>query len=194
MKGPLVALAIPSLLIGFFTVGPWLFGGFFEGAIHVRPEHDVLEAVREEFHGPIAFAFHGFLTVPFFLAAAGVATAWYFVLRNPAAATAVSRAFAPLVKVFENKYYFDWFNENVIARTSRGVGSLLWGVGDRAVIDGAVVNGSAKLVGAIAGLARRVQTGFLYSYAFWMVIGLALLLVWSLRNLLPVELILGAGP
>jgi NADH-quinone oxidoreductase subunit L len=194
MKGPLVALAIPSLAIGFFTVGPWLFGGFFEGAIHVRPEHDVLEAVREEFHGPVSFALHALGTLPFWLAAAGVATAWYFVLGNPAAATSVRRAFSPLVTVFENKYYFDWFNENVIARASRGIGSLLWGVGDRAIIDGAMVNGSAKLVGAFAGLARRVQTGFLYFYAFWMVIGLALLLVWSLRNLLPAELLPGAGP
>jgi NADH-quinone oxidoreductase subunit L len=194
MKAPLVALAIPSLLVGLFTVGPWLFGGFFDGAIHVRPEHDVLEAVKEEFHGPIAFALHGFLTVPFWLAAAGVATAYYLVLRNPAAASALGRAFAPLVRVFENRYYFDWFNENVIARASRGIGSLLWGVGDRGIIDGALVNGSAKLVGAVSLLVRRVQTGFLYSYAFWMVIGLALLLLWSLRNLLPFATGPGAAP
>ncbi|MDR2216643.1 MAG: NADH-quinone oxidoreductase subunit L [Nevskiaceae bacterium] len=184
MKGPLVALAIPSLLIGLFTVGPWLFGTFFEGAIHVRPDHDVVEAAKEEFHGVVSFALHGLMTLPFWLAAAGVATAWYFVLKNPAAAASWREKFAPLVKLFENKYYFDWFNENVIARLSRGIGNLLWGVGDRGLIDGALVNGSAKLVGVVAGVVRRVQTGFLYSYAFWMVIGLALLLLWALRAVL----------
>jgi NADH-quinone oxidoreductase subunit L len=186
MKAPLVALAIPSLLIGFFTVGPGLFGGFFEGAIHVQAAHDVVDVVREEefLHGPIAFALHSVQTVPLWLAFAGVLTAWYFVLKNPAAAGSLRNAFAPLVKVFENKYYFDWFNENVIARLSRGIGNLLWGVGDRGVIDGALVNGSAKLVGIVSGVVRRVQTGFLYSYAFWMVIGLALLLLWALRTLL----------
>ena len=88
--------------------------------------------------------------------------------------------FRPVHVLLENKYYFDWFNENVIARASRGLGSLLWNAGDKAIIDGAAVNGSALTVGWIAGIVRRIQTGFLYSYAFWMVIGLALLLGWFL--------------
>jgi NADH-quinone oxidoreductase subunit L len=92
----------------------------------------------------------------------------------------IAARLGPLLRLLQNKYYFDWFNENVIARASRGLGSLLWGVGDRKVIDGALVNGSANIVGWMAGIVRQVQTGFLYTYAFWMVIGLALLLGWFL--------------
>jgi NADH-quinone oxidoreductase subunit L len=120
------------------------------------------------------------MALPFWLALGGVLTAALMVLWRPDIAASLGRALAPLVRILDNKYYFDWFNENVIARAGRGLGSLLWRAGDRAVIDGALVNGSAQAVGWLAGMVRRVQTGFLYTYAFWMVIGLALLLGWFL--------------
>jgi NADH-quinone oxidoreductase subunit L len=180
MKGPLVALAIPSLLIGYFTIEKGLFGGFFAGAIKVLEKNDVLGALKEHFHGPMQFALHSPLGMPLYLAAGGVATAWYLVLQRPDIATSIGARLSPLVTVLNNKYYFDWFNENVLAKASRGLGSLLWGVGDKAIIDGALVNGSAYGIGWVAGVVRRIQTGFLYSYAFWMVIGLALMLGWFL--------------
>jgi NADH-quinone oxidoreductase subunit L len=180
MKGPLVALAIPSLLLGYFTVGPELFGNFFHESIAVRPANDVLEEVHHQFHGPFAFALHGAMALPFWLALGGVLTAALMVLWRPDIAAYLGRALSPLVRILDNKYYFDWFNENVIARATRGLGSLLWRAGDGAVIDGALVNGSARTVGWMAGMVRQVQTGFLYTYAFWMVIGLALLLGWFL--------------
>jgi NADH-quinone oxidoreductase subunit L len=180
MKGPLVALAIPSLLIGYFTIEKGLFGGFFAGAIKVLEKNDVLGELKEHFHGPAQFALHSPFGLPLYLAAGGVGAAWYLVLQRPDIATAIGARLSPLVTMLNNKYYFDWFNENVLAKASRGLGSLLWGVGDKAIIDGALVNGSALGIGWVAGVARRIQTGFLYSYAFWMVIGLALMLGWFL--------------
>ena len=123
---------------------------------------------------------HAFLAPPFWIALAGFLTAWYFYLKNRPAADVVAARLAPLKKLLDHKYYFDWFNENVIARLARLIGALFWYVGDRGVIDGALVNGSAWSVKGVAGLVRRVQTGFLYTYAFWMVIGLAVLLGWFL--------------
>ncbi|MEO8308892.1 MAG: NADH-quinone oxidoreductase subunit L [Pseudomonadota bacterium] len=180
MKGPLVALAIPSLLIGYVTVGPELFGSFFKESITVRSANDVIEEVHHHFNGPLSFALHGPLALPFWLVVGGFLSAWFLVLKRPDVATSIGRALSPIVKVLDNKYYFDWFNENVIARGARGLGWLLWRAGDRAVIDGTLVNGSARTVGWVSGLVRQVQTGFLYTYAFWMVIGLALLLGWFL--------------
>jgi NADH-quinone oxidoreductase subunit L len=180
MKGPLVALAIPSLLIGYFTIGPVLFGGYFGNAIQVLAANDVVAQVGGEFHGAAAFAAHSLLTLPLWLAIAGVLSAWHFVLRRPDQATAIQERAGWLYRLLVNKYYFDWFNENVIARASRGFGLALWRGGDQAVIDGALVNGSAGLVGWFAGKARLIQSGFLYSYAFWMIVGLVLLLGWFL--------------
>jgi len=124
------------------------------------------------------------LDAPTVWALAGVvAAAWLYYFRKPSFAPVTTGPVALVRKLLENKYYFDWFNENVLARASRGLGSLLWNAGDKAIIDGAAVNGSALAVGWIAGIVRRVQTGFLYSYAFWMVIGLALLLGWFLLRI-----------
>ncbi len=182
MKAPLVALAIPSLLIGFFTVQPVLFGGWFGDAIQVLEHNDVIAEIGHHFHGPVAFALHGPMGAPFWLALGGVVTAWLFFLKNPSWAAAWESRLSGLHTVLVNKYYFDWFNENVLARASRGLGSVLWKAGDQAVIDGTLVNGSAKLVGWLAGVTRRVQTGYLYSYALWMVVGLAVLLAWFLLS------------
>ena len=180
MKGPLVALAIPSLLIGYFTIGPELFGGFFGSAIKVLETHDVVAEVGREFHGAADFAEHSVLHLPLWLAVAGVLSAWHFVLRRPDQATAIQERAGWLYRLLVNKYYFDWFNENVLARASRGLGTALWRGGDQAVIDGVMVNGSAGAVAWFAARARLIQSGFLYSYAFWMIVSLVLLLGWFL--------------
>ncbi|MFM1887562.1 MAG: hypothetical protein RL026_2719 [Pseudomonadota bacterium] len=180
MKAPLVALAVPSLLIGYLTIQPVLFGGYFDGSIFVSEANNVVAEVAHHFHGAAAFAVHAPLTLPFWLAAAGVGTAWLLFLRRPDLADAAGARLAGLRVVLDNKYYFDWFNENVLAAGSRALGRLLWQRGDQAVIDGTLVNGSAAVVAWLSGVVRRVQTGYLYSYAFWMVVGLALLLGWFL--------------
>jgi NADH-quinone oxidoreductase subunit L len=180
MKGPLVALAIPSLLIGYLTIAPVLFGDYFGKAIFVLPHNDVIGEIGHEFHGPFQFALHGMLQPPFFLAAAGVLCAWLFFLKFPAWADTWERRLRAVHTLLVNKYFFDWFNEHVLAMLTRGVGKLLWRIGDQGIIDGGMVNGSAATVNWLASVVRRVQTGYLYSYAFWMVIGLAAFLGWFL--------------
>jgi NADH-quinone oxidoreductase subunit L len=182
MKGPLVALAIPSLLIGFVTIQPVLFGGYFLDSIRVLENHDVVGELAREWHGPVAFAFESFLGFAPWLAGAGVLTAWYFVLHRPQAGVALRERFGGIYRLLCNKYYFDWFNENVLARLTRGIGLVLWRGGDQAIIDGAMVNGTAGMIGRLAGVMRLLQSGFLYSYAFWMIIGLAALLGWFLTH------------
>ena len=169
---PLVMLAIPSVLIGYMTIGPMLFGEFFNSAIFVNPEiHKAMEFLREEFHGPVQLALHGFLSAPFWLALSGVALSYYMYMVNPALPAAIQRMFKPVHTLLENKYYMDWFNENVLAPAARGLGVVLWKGGDQAVIDGAVVNGSWRIVGWVSGAVRKVQTGYLYDYALTMVLG-----------------------
>ncbi len=176
---PLVALAIPSVLIGWYTIEPLLFGGFFTDSLVVLAEHDVLHEVGEEFEGPAAFVLHAFSASPaIYLALAGAVVAWVLYLLRPELPGRIAQRFAPVHRLLVNKYYFDWFNENVLAGATRGLGRLLWGVGDRAVIDGALVNGSARGVAILALIVRRVQSGYLYHYAFAMVIGLAALIGW----------------
>jgi NADH-quinone oxidoreductase subunit L len=180
MKGPLVALAIPSLLIGFLTVGPVLFGGYFGDAIKVLEHNDVVGEMGREYVGPVAFAWHAFMGLPVYLAAAGVAVAYFLWLKRPDIPEMLSQRLALPYRILVNKYYFDWFNENVIARAARGLGLGLWYGGDQGLIDGAAVNGSASLVGWLSLQVRRVQNGYLYSYAFWMVVALAAFLGWFL--------------
>jgi len=158
-----------------------LGGHFFDGAIFVNLEkHPAMEHVIEDAQSALQMGLHAFTTPPFWLALAGVASAWFLYLKQPELPGAIAARLAPLKKLLENKYFFDWFNENIIARAARGLGSVLWNAGDKVIIDGAAVNGSAATVGWLAGVVRRVQNGYLYSYAFWMVIGLALLLGWFL--------------
>jgi NADH-quinone oxidoreductase subunit L len=180
MKGPLVALAIPSLLIGYFTAQPILFGGYFGDAIHVLERHDVVGELATDWHGPLQFALHSVLGAPVWLAALGVLTAWVFVLRRPQWGDILRERLGWLNRLLTNKYYFDWFNQNVLVRLARGLGGALWHGGDQIVIDGRLVNGTASMIGWLAGVGRLLQSGFLYSYAFWMIIGLALLLGWFL--------------
>jgi len=175
---PLILLAIPSLLIGFFTITPMLFGSFFDGAIIVDDARDVIAELGHAFHGPVAFATHALVTPPFWLMLAGVGSAAYIYLFNPGIASRLASIFALPKKLLDNKYYLDDFNEKLLARGTRGVGQFFWKTGDETLIDGALVNGSAKTVGLVAGIVRKVQTGYLYHYAFAMVIGLALVLAW----------------
>jgi len=182
VTGPLIALAIPSLLIGYLTVGPVLFGGYFGDAIRVLEPNDVVGELGKDFQSPAQMALHGFGFAPptFWLAAAGVFFAWLFFLKKPEWADAWAKALAPIRNLLLNKYYFDWFNEKILSTLARGLGFTLWKAGDEVLIDGALVNGSAATVGWIGSIVRRVQNGYLYAYAFWMVIGLAVMLGWFL--------------
>jgi len=176
---PLIMLAIPSVLIGFITIGPMLFGDFFKDAIFVNLEiHKAMEMIREEFHGPAQMALHGLTTAPFWLALSGVVLAYYMYLVNPALPAAIKRRVQPIYTLLENKYYMDWFNENVLSPAARGLGTALWKGGDQAVIDGIVVNGSWRVVGWVSGVVRKLQTGYLYDYALTMVLGVFVLMTY----------------
>jgi NADH-quinone oxidoreductase subunit L len=177
---PLILLAIPSVVIGWPTIEPLLFGGFFGDAIQVAAPHEVLGRVREEFDGPAAFALHGFMNPVVWLAFAGAGLAWFLYLRRPELAASLRERFGALYTLLVNKYYFDWFNEKILVAGGRALGRALWRGGDVAVIDGAAVNGSARLVGWASGVVRNLQTGYLYHYAFVMIVGLSVLLAWLL--------------
>jgi NADH-quinone oxidoreductase subunit L len=179
---PLVLLAIPSLAIGYFTIQPMLFGDWFSGAIVVEASRDVVARLGAEFHGPAAFALHGFMTPAFWLAFAGFAAATFLYLLRPDLPPRVASALRPLVTVLEKKYWFDEAYQAVFARGSLLLGRGLWKGGDVAVIDEGIVNGSAAVIGRISGIVRWVQSGYLYHYAFAMILGLIALLgafVWS---------------
>ena len=176
---PLVLLAIPSVVIGYLTIQPMLYGEFFKDAIFVdAAKHPVMTELAAAFHGPLAMATHAFTTLPFWLALAGVALAYYMYMVNPALPAAIQRTFKPVYVLLENKYFMDWINENILARGARALGTGLWKVGDQAVIDGAVVNGSWKLVGWLAGMVRWLQSGYLYHYALAMIIGILILMTY----------------
>ena len=176
---PLVLLAIPSVVIGFMTIQPMLFGEFFKGAIEVNEHaHPVMEELGHAFHGPVAMALHAFGTLPFWLAAAGVALSYYMYMVNKALPGKIKATFQPIYTLLENKYYMDWINENILAKFARGLGIVLWKAGDQAIIDGAVVNGSWKLMGLISSIVRRVQSGYIYHYAMAMILGVFVLMTW----------------
>jgi NADH-quinone oxidoreductase subunit L len=175
---PLILLAIPSALIGWLTVKPMLFGNFFAGSIHVEAAHDVLQHMGEEFHGAGAFVLSAFTSLPLLLAALGVFTAWLFCLKNPKLADAAQRSSGWLYTVLVDKYGFDWFNEHVIMPAARALGGGLWRYGDQMLIDEGLVNGSARSVGWLGSIIRYAQSGYLYHYAFAMILGLASLLMW----------------
>ncbi len=180
---PLVALAIPSAVIGWLTIGPVLFGDFFGDAIFVRPQNDVLAALGADYHGALGFVLHAFKTPALYLAAAGVITAWFLWLKRPDLPAKIQLRVQPIYKLLEAKYYADALYQSVLAPVGRGIGKFLWGVGDRALIDGLAVNGTARSLGFIGARLRRVQTGYLYHYAFAMVFGLTAFLVWmALRS------------
>ncbi|MDC8785137.1 NADH-quinone oxidoreductase subunit L [Roseateles koreensis] len=181
VTAPLVLLAIPSVVIGYLTIQPMLFGEFFKDSIFVNHHaHGAMEELAENFHGAAAMALHGLSSLPFWLALGGVVMAYVFYMVAPSIPATLARVFSPLVTVLENKYYMDWFNENVLAKLARGLGLAFWKGGDVALIDGLVINGSAHAVGGVAGLVRRIQTGHLYWYALVMMLGVIGLMTWQL--------------
>ncbi|EFV95579.1 NADH-quinone oxidoreductase subunit L [Lautropia mirabilis] len=178
---PLVLLAIPSIIIGAIAADSMITGEYFKGVITVFADrHPAMAALAEHWHGWVAMALHGFTSLPFWLMVAGIATAWYFYLVNPAIPARLQQTFKGIYTVLENKYYLDRFNEWFFAGGARRLGSGLWKRGDQGLIDGLVVNGSARLVGWFSRVLRQGQTGFLNHYAIAMIIGLAFLLFWFL--------------
>jgi len=177
---PLVLLAIPSLVLGWFATGPVVFGDFFGDSLFVLPEHDVVARLGEQWNGPVAFVIHGLEALVLYLALGGLLVAWLLYVRFPAWPDRIQARFGGIGRLLENKYYFDWLAEKTIPAASRAIGGAFWRIGDVALIDGGLVNGSARLVAWGSGLIRRLQSGLLYHYAFAMVIGLALLAGWLL--------------
>lgn len=169
---PLVLLAIPSVIIGALYIEPMLFGNFFKDAIFVREEHNVLAELSGHYHGAVAMALHALKTAPFYLALAGVVMAYIAYIRIPTLPSKVAAALGPIYRILVNKYYFDDVNQAVFANGAVATGTVLWNVGDRGLIDGVAVNGSARLVGRISAWLRTMQTGYLYHYAFAMLVGL----------------------
>lgn len=176
---PLVLLAIPSVIIGYITVMPMLFGNFLGDAIHVNATlHPSMTELEHFIHGPLELALHALVSPAFWLAVSGVVVSWYMYLINPAVPAAFKRALQPLYTILENKYYLDWFNENVLAKGARGLGIGFWKGGDQGIIEGGVVNASWKLVGLVSKVARLFQTGYLYHYALVMIAGLVMFLTY----------------
>jgi NADH-quinone oxidoreductase subunit L len=176
---PLILLAIPSVVIGFMTIQPMLFGDFFKDAIFIDAgKHAAMEELAKAFHGPVQMAWHALTTMPFWLALAGVASAYYMYMVNPALPAAIKARVQPVYTLLENKYYMDWFNENILARGARALGTGLWKGGDQMLIDGMLVNGSWKVVRWVSGVARRLQSGYLYHYALAMILGIFVLMTY----------------
>ena len=177
VTAPLLLLAIPSVVIGYMTIDAMLIGDFLKDAITVNADkHPAMAELIKIYHGPVQMALHGLTAPPFWLAVAGVALAYYLYIVNPALPAAIKRRVEPLYTLLENKYYMDWFNENVLARGARMLGVGLWKGGDEKVIDGTLVNGSWKLVRWASGVVRKVQTGYIYHYALAMIMGIFILI------------------
>ena len=175
---PLILLALPSIYAGWMYIEPMLFGGWFGDSIFVREPHAVVAELKDDWHGAIPFILHGFTQPPFWLAVAGITTAAYLYLINPTLPAKIEARFRAIYALLDNKYYFDRFNDWFFAGGARAVGHFASTVGDRTIIDGILVNGSAKLVGAVSALFRRIQSGYVYHYAFVMIVGVFGLLYW----------------
>jgi NADH-quinone oxidoreductase subunit L len=171
---PLIALSIPAIAAGWL-IGTVLFGGYFGDAIVVDPAHDGLGAMGKDFHGVFGMMVHAFYTLPFWLSVAGIATAWFLYIKRPDLPAVIAGRFSLIYRILDKKYGFDEFNDWFFARGSRWLGQGLWRIGDVRLIDGLLVNGSARLVGWFAGIVRYFQSGYIYHYAFTMIIGVLLL-------------------
>jgi NADH-quinone oxidoreductase subunit L len=177
---PLILLAIPSVAIGYFAVEPMLFGGYFKDAIYIAQNHDVMRELHDDFQGPFAMVFHDMQELPFWLALGGVVCAWWFYIKRPDIPAAIQKRFQWIYTLLDNKYYFDRFNDWFYAGGARGLSSFLGQFADKFLIDGLMVNGSANLVGRVSGVVRRFQSGYIYHYAFTMIVGVFILL--TIRN------------
>jgi NADH-quinone oxidoreductase subunit L len=169
---PLIMLAIPSVLAGMVFVMPMLFEGFFGASIYVIPEHNVLHEISEHYTGVMSYIAHGVMELPFVLALSGVFTAWFFYVKRPELPEVIKNRMLGVYNILIRKYGFDEFNDYFFAGGARGIGKSFWNIGDVRVIDGLLVNGTARTVGWVAGKIRHMQTGYLYHYAFVMIIGL----------------------
>ena len=179
---PLIMLAIPSLAIGYFTIEPMLYGGYFKDAIFINNDlHPAMAELRQEFHGAGAMALHALTTLPFWLAFAGVALPWFFYMKRPDIPVAIKGRFILIYNVLDNKYGFDIFNDWFFAGGARKLGNVLWRYGDVKLIDGFFVNGTARAVGWFSGIIRNFQSGYIYHYAFAMIIGVFALITWFVR-------------
>jgi NADH-quinone oxidoreductase subunit L len=181
IKLPLILLAIPSLAIGYFAIEPMLYGEFFKGVIFVDAAahpamHELTHHWHTIFHSAIGMALHGLMTLPFALAASGVVLAWFFYMKRPDIPAMIQKRCALINTILENKYGFDSFNERVFAAGSRFIGNKLWLIGDVKIIDGTLVNGTARLIGKLSGVVRKLQSGLIYHYAFAMIIGVFFML------------------
>jgi NADH-quinone oxidoreductase subunit L len=178
-----VLLAIPSVVIGFVGIEPMVFGDYFNGVIFVDEHaHPAMEHLAHHFHGAVEMGIHSLTSVPFVLALSGVLLSWFFYMKRPDIPAAIQQRFSWINTVFENKYFFDRFNEVVFAGGARLLGGQLWKFGDQKAIDGVMVNGSASLVNWFASVVRHFQTGYVYHYAFTMIIGVFVLLtLWGSR-------------
>ena len=186
VKWPLILLAIPSIFIGYIAIEPMLFGSMFEGVIAVdSTSHPAMSHLKQHYaellHTPAGMALHGFMTLPFVLAALGVGLAWFFYIKRPDIPVSIQQKFSLINQILENKYGFDRFNERVFAGGARLLGQKLWQIGDVQLIDGAIVNGTARLVGRISGVIRQLQSGLIYHYAFAMIIGVFLFLTFFIK-------------
>lgn len=180
---PLIGLAVPSLMIGWFMTQPMLDGNYFAESITVLASHDTMQAFREEFTGAMSFAMHGFMTPVFWLMLGGVMIAAIFIWLKPGWGAAAGKLLSPVNQLLQKKYYFDEINQRVFAKGSYSLGDMLWQYGDKAVIDDGIINSGAQTVGRIGKKLRKLQTGYLYHYALAMVLGLIALLLWlMLRN------------
>jgi NADH-quinone oxidoreductase subunit L len=175
---PLILLAIPSAMIGWYTVEPVLFGGYFGDAIEVTQRHDVLARLGAHWQGSMDLVTHAVQTPIFWLAAAGVFTAWFLYLKRPDIPATIKSKVEGLYNLLDRKYYMDDLYIKGFAAGGRSIGKFLWQKGDELVIDGVIVNGTANSIGKLAGVMRQIQTGYLYTYAFAMIIGLTMLLSW----------------
>jgi NADH-quinone oxidoreductase subunit L len=183
MTGPLIALAIPSVFIGAMTFKWLLFDGGFGQSIYFNSEHqEAIHEIGESMGNWWKFGAHFLASPVFWIMASGAFAAWVLYIWKPHLPGVIDAKLKPLRWILERKYGFDWFNENVLAAGGRLLGKVFWKAGDGAIIDGVVVDGTAKSIGLFASVVRRVQSGFLYSYAFWMVIGLAVMLGWFLTH------------
>jgi NADH-quinone oxidoreductase subunit L len=153
-----------------------LHSEYFGDAIFISDNHPAMHEMYEHFEGSVTMAMHAVATLPFWLALAGVVSAWFCYLKRPEIPAAIQKKIMPIYTLLDNKYYFDRFNDWFFAGGARGASRFLWKFGDVKIIDGFFVNGAAKVVGLFSGVMRRVQTGYVYHYAFWMIVGVSALL------------------
>lgn len=178
---PLILLAIPSVFIGWFTIKPLLFGEYFDGAIQVLPQHDVLAQLSEGFHGSWDFLLHSFTaSLAFYMAFLGFSVAWLLYIKFPEIPNKIHKKMRAIVVVLEEKYFFDTLWMKVFPSIGKSIGRILWKQGDEKMIDGVLVNGTAYGIRSIASVIRNIQTGYLYHYAFAMIVGLVIILSWLL--------------